>query len=43
MVASLMLFGVGWLLDRVSATKASARKSLGQIPTVQLARAEGAE
>ena len=41
-VASLMLFGVGWLLDRVNPTKPSAAKSPRQIPTVQLAP-EGAE
>ncbi len=42
-VASLMLFGVGWLLDRVNSTKKFSRKSLRQIPNVQLARAEGAD
>ena len=42
-VASLMLFGVGWLLDRVSPTRPTSRKAPSQIPTVQLAQAEGAE
>ena len=45
-VAFLMLFGVGWLLDRVSPTKSSTRKVAPQFPpaaTVQLAQAEGAE
>jgi exosortase/archaeosortase family protein len=45
-VASLMLFGVGWLLDRAKPTKLPARKSLHQFPAaapVQLAQAEGAE
>ena len=42
-VASLMLFGVGWLLDRAHPNRASARKTPRQIPTVQLAQAEGAE
>ena len=42
-VASLMLFGVGWVLDRVSSTKTSSRKSLRQMPTAKLARAEGAD
>ena len=42
-VASLMLFGVGWLLDRVSPARPAARKSPSQIPTIQLAPAEGAE
>lgn len=40
-VASLMLFGVGWLLDRVSPTKPVSRKSTSQIPSIQLAPAEG--
>lgn len=42
-VASLMLFGVGWLLDRVNPTRPSSHKGRLQIPTVQLAPAEGAE
>ncbi|MGH9873407.1 MAG: exosortase [Pyrinomonadaceae bacterium] len=42
-VASLMLFGVGWLLDRVNPTKPSLRFSSRELPTVQLAQAEGAE
>jgi len=42
-VASLMLFGVGWLLDRVSPARPASRKSPSQIPTIQLAPAEGAE
>ncbi|MGH9928481.1 MAG: archaeosortase/exosortase family protein, partial [Pyrinomonadaceae bacterium] len=45
-VASLLLFGVGWLLDRVNPGKPTSRKSARQIPTMptpQLARAEGAE
>ena len=42
-VASVMLFGVGWLLDRFSRTNPSLRKSARQIPTVQLVPAEGAE
>ena len=45
-VAFLMLFGVGWLLDRVKPTRPSAHKSLRQFPpaaTVRLAQAEGAE
>jgi exosortase len=45
-VASLMLFGVGWLLDRAKPTKPAARKLLHQSPaaaSVQLAQAEGAE
>jgi len=45
-VAFLMLFGVGWLLDRVKPTRTAARESSCQFSpaaTVQLARAEGAE
>ena len=42
-VASLMLFGVGWLLDRVNPSKPSTPKAPRQIPTVRLAPAEGAE
>jgi exosortase len=45
-VAFLMLFGVGWLLDRVKPTSTAAPESPRQFPpaaTVQLARAEGAE
>jgi exosortase len=45
-VAFLMLFAVGWLFDRVKATRTTARKSSRQFPpaaTVQLAPAEGAE
>ena len=42
-VASLMLFGVGWLLDRVSRTRPASRKSSSQIQTIQLAPAEGTE
>ena len=42
-IASLMLFGVGWLLDRVNSTKKFSRKSLRQIPNVQLAGAKGAD
>lgn len=46
-VAFLMLFGVGWLLDRVNPARYSARrKATRQFPaaaTVQLAGAEGAE
>jgi exosortase len=45
-VASLMLFGVGWLLDRAKPNKPAARKSSRQFPgaaPVQLAQAEGAE
>lgn len=44
-VAFLMLFGVGWLLDRVKPTRARANTSR-QLPpraAVQLAQAEGAE
>jgi exosortase len=42
-VAFAMLFGVGWLLDRVKPTTAAARKPSPQGPTaaVQLAPAEG--
>ena len=43
LVASLMLFGVGWLSDRAQPKKPSSRKTPRQIPTVQLAQAEGAE
>lgn len=42
-VASLMLFGVGWLLDRINPSKPSSRKTPRQIPSVRLAPAEGAE
>lgn len=45
-VASFMLFGVGWLLDRAKSTNPPARKSSRQLPgaaAVQLAQAEGAE
>ncbi len=45
-VAFLMLFGVGWLLDRVSPAKSSAPKAASRFPTsatVQLAPAEGTE
>lgn len=42
-VASLMLFGVGWLLDRVNPSRPSSRKAPRQMPTVRLAPAEGAE
>ena len=45
-VAFLMLFGVGWLLDRLKPTRTAAPKSSRQFPpaaTVQLAQAEGAE
>jgi exosortase len=45
-VAFLMLFAVGWLLDRAKPNRTAARKSSGQFPsaaTVQLAPAEGAE
>lgn len=45
-VASLMLFSVGWLLDRATPAKSAARQSAPQFPTVasgQLARAEGVE
>ena len=45
-VASLMLFGVGWLLDRVNPARPTSRKSARQVPTrptPQLAQAEGAE
>jgi exosortase len=42
-VASLMLFGVGWLLDRINPNMPPAGKSPRQISTVQLAQAEGAE
>lgn len=42
-VASLMLFGVGWLLDRINPSKPSSPKVLRQVPTVRLAPAEGAE
>lgn len=45
-VAFLMLFGVGWLLDRARPNKGVARTSARQFPTaaaVQLAQAEGAE
>ncbi|HEV7684456.1 MAG TPA: exosortase [Pyrinomonadaceae bacterium] len=42
-VASLMLFGVGWLLDRVNPSRPSTRKVTRQVPTVRLAPAEGAE
>jgi exosortase len=44
--ASLMLFGVGWLLDRVNPNKPKSRQAARQIPTgptPQLAPAEGAE
>ena len=42
-VASLMLFGVGWLFDLVNPGGPSSRKSRRQVPRVQLAPAEGAE
>jgi len=45
-VAFLMLFGVGSLLERVKPTSAATGKFPGQFPpvaTVQLAQAEGAE
>jgi exosortase len=45
-VAFLMLFGVGWVLDLVKPNKPSKRKSVHQFPpvvAVQLAQAEGAE
>jgi exosortase len=42
-VASLMLFGMGWLLDRVNPNKPSLRNSRRQIPVVQLAQAEGVD
>jgi exosortase/archaeosortase family protein len=45
-VAFLILFGVGWLLDRVRPAAPAARKSVSRFPgtaTPQLARAEGAD
>jgi exosortase len=42
-VASLMLFGVGWLLDRINPSRPSSPKAPRQIPSVRLAPAEGAE
>ena len=45
-VAFLMLFGVGWLLDRVQRSKPGRRKSARKFQdtaTAQLAQAEGAE
>jgi exosortase/archaeosortase family protein len=44
-VAFLMLFGVGWLLDRVNPTKPESRRVVPQLPrpTPQFAQAEGAE
>lgn len=45
-VAFLMLFGVGWLLDRLTPNKPSKRNSAPQFPpaaTIRLAQAEGAE
>jgi exosortase/archaeosortase family protein len=45
-VAFLLLFGVGWLLDRVSPTKPASHKLTPQVPirqVPQLAQAEGAE
>jgi exosortase len=43
-VAFLMLFGVGWILDRVNPAKPAARKAAVKLPaTVKLAAAEGAE
>jgi exosortase len=43
-VAFLLLFGVGWLLDLVNPAKRSTRKASRRIPsTVQLAQAEGVE
>jgi exosortase len=42
-VASLMLFGVGWLLDRVNPASPVSRKVRLQVPTVQLLPVEGAE
>jgi exosortase/archaeosortase family protein len=42
-VASLMLFGVGWLLDRINPSRPASRKARRQVPTVRLAPAEGAE
>lgn len=43
-VAFLMLFGVGWLLDRVNPSRPPARKSAPQFPVAaKLAQAEGAE
>jgi exosortase len=44
-VAFLMLFGVGWLLDRVNPTKPESRRVVPQLPrpSPQFAQAEGAE
>jgi len=44
-VAFLMLFGVGWLLDRVNPSKSESRRVVSQLPrpTPQFAQAEGAE
>ena len=45
-VAFLMLFGVGWLLDRVKPTRPAVHESLRQFSpgaTIRLAQAEGAE
>jgi exosortase len=45
-VAFLMLFGVGWLLDRFNPARPAAQNSSRRIPpatVVQLAQAEGAE
>jgi exosortase len=42
-VASLMLFGVGWLLDRINPSKPFSREARRQVPAVRLAPAEGAE
>jgi len=44
-VAFLMLFGVGWLLDRVNPSKPESRRVGPQLPrpTPQFAQAEGAE
>jgi exosortase len=45
-VAFLMLFGVGWVLDRVKPAKPAKRKSTHKFPpaaAVQLAQAEGVE
>jgi exosortase len=45
-VAFMLLFGVGWLLDRVGPTKPAPRKLVPQFPTTaapRLAPAEGAE